>query len=274
MTTSHVLIDLLRRDQLAAGQQIVVEADPADAARVRVFAQCEYSLLASLREPARCLSRGVPLAMVEYLNFQGTSEASLTHLPEGAVDAAWIGLDHGKIWRVVDQAVTVPVPLVGVLQVAYTTRYDAWELPAEAWTLPRVAVVAMCRDALAAMTWDPDLSTQERVDALDPYADGPSGQRDTPPAGVAGYLVSDGSDPMADAAPATTDVVIRIVDYCTGDPVAGAQVYTSLGSGVTDAQGRLLLRGAKPGQRVEVRVSAQGYQDNQDDALRNDFFIV
>jgi len=66
-----------------------------------------------------------------------------------------------------------------------------------------------------------------------------------------------------------------VKNYCTGLPIASAQVWVDgQYRGETDQFGRIYLGMMKRGTQHDIRVTAVGFKSSDADALANDYFIV
>ena len=71
------------------------------------------------------------------------------------------------------------------------------------------------------------------------------------------------------------DVVIVVRDYCTDLPIANAEVRVDgLPAGETDAYGRVIVGKQPIGSSHSLLVSAPGYKESDQDALKNDNYTV
>ena len=78
-------------------------------------------------------------------------------------------------------------------------------------------------------------------------------------------------DPEAEGA--TEPVVIRVVDYVTGAPIAGARVRVAGGAvRVTDEDGLVDVGDLAKGRSYSLSITATGYKSSADDMLANDSF--
>ncbi|AGW12095.1 peptidase associated/transthyretin-like domain-containing protein [Megalodesulfovibrio gigas] len=258
----------LAADVAAPRIALVAEADFSSTGIFRCYADCDAVVLASLAEPLRLLGRNIPEDVTEYLDFALTARAALSSPVVGPPAASWVGKDCGEI-AVRGGEVVVPGPVLGVAKVVYRTQYSRWRLPASALSLPRVLVLAMCREALASLGFTPEtVRNPERGASLAIPADW------SPAFAGVQLTYSNPTDESAAAAAQPTRYVLTVVDHCTGDPVPGAMVSTTYGRGQADENGQVEIGPIPSGARVELYVTAPGYQDTRLDSLNNDHFIA
>jgi hypothetical protein len=68
---------------------------------------------------------------------------------------------------------------------------------------------------------------------------------------------------------------VRVLDYCTGDPVPGATVYVNgVSYGQTANDGRVQVGTYTTGSENTLRIVKSGYLDSDNDSIRNDSFIA
>ncbi|AGW14152.1 hypothetical protein [Megalodesulfovibrio gigas] len=266
--TTHLLIDV--STAAADTKLITMEQDPESEACIRVFAACQYALMSSCRGTIRKIGRDLRFNHAEYLTFTMSDAASLQYVPaDQSIACTWIGVDHGQIWTLAGSDITLSQSVVGVLLVEYAVSYDRWQLPVSALALPRIAVVASCRDALASLGIDPESkSTTATTSTL------------ATSSASSAYMVSDGSNPAEDltlndaAAEATVYLHLSVINKCTQTPIANAYVQTSLGNGYTDAQGYAMFGPGRRGQRVTLRITSPESTPSYEDVLHNDWVTL
>lgn len=252
----------------AAAVRVALEAedDFSSTGIFRCYADCEAVVLASLTAPLRLLGRNIQETVTDYLEFALTARAALSRPQAGAAATRWVGKECGEIAVRGGEAVT-PTPVLGVAEVIYPTHYSRWQLPVASLSLPRVLVVAVCREELARLGFSPARLRRPGggggTDSL-PWTEHPPAAR----------LTYGNPASAAPSEPQPTRYVLTVVDHCTGDPVPGATVSTSFGRGVADANGQLEIGPVPPGARVQVHITAPGYQDTRLDSLNNDYFIA
>lgn len=236
--------------------RLEAEADFSLTGRFRCYADCDVTVLASSSQPPRCLGSRIKEDVTEYLSFGLAAKASLSKTPHGKVALSWVGKQAGAT-QIRGREVFTSEPVVGVLKASYQTRYSRWELPAAALALPRVEIVAICRETLAQLALNSGQADAGRL------LEGMETSR---------LAVTGPEEPGLHEE--TTTYTLTVLDYCTGDPVPGAKVLTSYGNGTADGQGQLTIGPVPVGAKVDLRVSAPGYQDSHLDALHNDYFIA
>ncbi|GAB7079878.1 peptidase associated/transthyretin-like domain-containing protein [Megalodesulfovibrio paquesii] len=266
MSTSQTKSQQLQLGRRVAAPvvSLVEEEDFAQSGIFRCYADCEAVVLSSAGEPPRLLGRDIPEDVVEYLEFAFTTRAALSRPQAGPVEMAWVGRDCGEITVRRGEAV-LPAPTLGVARVSYRTRYSRWRLPVSSLALAHVLVIAVCRETLERLGYTPDTARR-------PESAGETAvlewDAETSAARLALVQAS------AENAAGQTRYVLTVVDYCTGDPVPGAQVLTTYGRGTADANGQVEIGPVPTGARVQLRVTAEGYQDTQLDSLNNEHFIA
>lgn len=254
----------------AGAVTLTPEEDFGQTGRFRCYAECGVTILCSAGEQPRRLGQAIPEMVEEYLEFALTATASLSRPARGDVALEWVGLNRGA-FSLREGEVVLPAPVVGVLRARYRTTYSRWELPASARALAHVVVVAMCQEALAALGVTPEAARLGEAGALS-MAQAVDWNGDP-----AATRLSVAPEPEVQPAPEAGEPVtytLTVLDYCTGDPVPGATVSSAYGGGEADGQGQVTIGPMPVGARVDLRISAPGYQDSHSDTLNNDYFIA
>lgn len=242
------------------GCSLAVERNDADAAgRFRVYHRdARYEIYSNI--PGNCarVLQGVIENIDEYLDFPWSRSAELQRLPSGGVAGEWIGLSGGNV-TIAGQKVGVAAPCCGILRCTYQTTYDLWQLP-EGWSnYAKALVVALCEETAASLGMEPPDEDEEAEDEASEEWNGEDGDS------VSFSLTESEAEEEQ-------YYTLRVVDYCTGDPVEGATINTAYGGGTTDADGQIEIGPIPGGRRVDVQVTANGYQSTNSDTLNNDFF--
>jgi len=213
---------------------------PNEMAYLFILPHGDYQLQSSAGTVSKQGSN-IPFEQSENLTFENSVSASLAHPPMGAVTSwRWLG-NAGGTPLFTGRTVSVPAPVVGVLQVTYKTAGD------------RIGLVVTSLNGL---------------DELPVLVVATNGDGDKANATVTFTL--DGSDP-----PVPTPTEIEVTNFCSGDIVPGATVYIDgVDVGVTNAAGIVYAGMLIPGRTYVLKVTGSGFTDSDKDVLNNDSFTV
>lgn len=207
------------------------------------------------------------------------------------------------------RTVTLPTAFTGVLQVTYITLYHKLKLSAvndepagvadgSAFTVLAVAKYGDCTASCEVQFQDTAATDCDRgrVDGYaDGYADGQKDKNNGDTYGTSydstGYAAdssqsyitcyvdgySDGYNDGFDGDPYDDDDAVyydsyplRVVNFCTGDPVSGATVFVAgVSQGTTGSTGVINLAGVYSGQALKI--THPDYTPSDQDAIANDF---
>lgn len=210
-------------------------------AYVRQFPPGEFTMMVNVGTVEKRLKR-VPYAITdEKVYFVNTATANLDYLPEGAVTYSWIGNDLGNV-ILNGKILTIPGAGVGVLSCSYITLYDQLKVT-YAGTPATTVLLVVIHD-----------SVEDVQDSL-----------------LIAYT--------GVTAVTTRPVVITVKNYCSDAVVVGANVeVTATGypttNFTTDALGQADLGYLTVGVTYNIKITATGYRDSDEDSLSNDSFVV
>lgn len=266
-------------------------------------------VLASSWGSMRLVGTRIPETITETLTFVNDDVQSLSYLPEaGTITYSWIGTAPAIDRVVFDyRDVTLSAKHTGLLSVTYTTLYMELRLTAvteepdgvTAGDEFEVLAAAAYGDCTASVTVRfKETATDAGTGRGDGYAAGyqdgstdkeaesdygtsydaapPAGHSDAYNAAYAlgyddGYGDGFGDDPYNDDDPLRyAQLVLRVVDYCTGDPIVAASVYVAgVLQGQTNSFGLISLKDVVEGQALKI--TAVDYTASDLDAIANDF---
>lgn len=270
----HVLLGVQFTEPEAGDCDITVEAVEDDGYgmfRVHHTGQ-PYEVYTSLTSECARVGSGLTLDVEDILEFHLARSTELSRYPSGSVAYAWQGRDCGGL-TIAGKTASIAKASIGACVCTYASTYDLWQLP-QGWdAVRRVAVVVLCADAVNALGFDPEQAAEDEAAGLDDAETVAEALDD-------GIWSGDQGDTVAfSTAQETIDgetvtVTMTVVDYCTGDPIPGANVSTPYGGGTTNAAGEISIGPVPRGTRVSVRADAVGYSSSSEDVLLNDSVVA
>ncbi|NDY56342.1 carboxypeptidase regulatory-like domain-containing protein [Desulfovibrio sulfodismutans] len=189
--------------------------------------------------------------ITETVAFANTDTAGLSAPASQLFSWQWIGRDLGDLRLSAPETVACGVAGCGAARVTYETVYESLAVlvPRGLPGLTETDVV-VCATAV-------DPATNEEIVATLALGFGDASGTDDP---------DDPDDPET--------VVIRVVDYTTGDPVPGARVTVDgVARGRTSADGRVSVGVLASGAHT-LGIAASGYHDTGVDELHNETFTL
>lgn len=189
--------------------------------------------------------------ITETVVFANTAQAGLSAPAAQLYSWQWIGRELGGLRLATPEAVACDVAGCGTARVTYEAVYESLAVlvPPGLPGLPATDVV-LCATAIDPATGEAIVATLALQFSDDAGVDDPS----------------DPDDPQR--------VTIRVVDYTSGDPVAGALVtIDGVARGRTRADGTLDAGVLTAGQHT-LAVAASGYYGTGDDELYNETFTL
>lgn len=207
-------------------------------AYVKQFPPGEFVMSVNIGSVEKKLTR-VPYTITEEkVYFANVATKNLAYLPEGEVTYSWVGNDLGNP-TFNGKVITIPESGVGVLTCTYITLYDQLMVLYSGADDTSVLLVVINGDVSDSL-----LITYTGVEDV-----------------------------------TERPVVITIKDYCSGEVVVGADVeVTATGYATsnftTDALGQASLGSLIVGNTYNLKITAIGYKDSDDDSLSNDNFTV
>jgi len=216
---------------------------PNDPIYVRVFCRKTYTVKATLGN-ARIFASGIPQEITEYVDFnnwRGSTEKPIHEI----TSYNWNGISLGAIrWERGSESLVADESMAdgyGVLELTYITAFDRWEYKSP--VAGDVIVYA--------------IGTGNCVDSNGDY---PSAS-----------LTLDIDETCAEEA---NEVTIVVKDFVTGNVISGASVVIDRNFvGTTDVNGTVYA-GLLAGGSHQIRTTAPGYTDSDNDLLGNDEFVV
>lgn len=189
--------------------------------------------------------------ITETVVFANTSQASLSAPATQLFSWQWIGRELGGLRLATPDAVACDVAGCGAARITYEAVYESLAVLAPPG-LPGLAEtdVVVCATAVDPATGETIVAT---LALRFGDADGTGN-------------VDDPDNPE--------NVVIRVVDYTTGDPVPGAQVTVDgVARGRTGADGRISVGVLASGSHT-LGIAASGYHNTGADELHNETFTI
>ena len=207
-------------------------------AYIKQFPPGEFTMEVNIGTVEKKLKRVSYTITEEKVYFANVATKNLAYLPEGEVTYSWIGNDLGNP-TFNGKVITISESGVGVLTCTYITLYDQLMVlysSADDTTVLLVVVNEDVNDSL--------LITYTGIEDV-----------------------------------AERPVVITVKDYCSGEVVVGANVEVTApgyatSNFTTDALGQASLGSLIVGNTYNLKITATGYKDSDDDSLSNDNFIV
>ena len=207
-------------------------------AYVKQFPPGEFEMTVNIGSVEKKLKR-VPYTITEEkVYFANVATKNLAYLPEGEVTYSWIGNDLGNP-TFDGRVITIPEAGVGVLNCTYITLYDQLMVLYSGAEATSVLLVVLNEDV---------------SDSL--------------------LITYTGIEDVTER-----PVVLTIKDYCSGEVVVGANVEVTApgyatSNFTTDTLGQASLGSLIAGNTYNLKITATGYKDSDDDSLSNDSFIV
>lgn len=216
----------------------------------RVYASSPEYTVRTSRRPARKIAAQAVHRIRELLVFKDERLQRLSYPLAGQLRHRWLGSNGPAVVLPGRGGVRVWLesPTVGVLEVQYVTCFDRWQ----AETPCPVAVVAALGKAQDSLLLDPGLPLSGIWDEIIP---GDWSHED--------WVDKD----------KTTDLTVRVVNYCSGSGVAGADVWLDGTHLRTNAQGEATFEAVRPGSH-SVRAAKPGYMATDEDTLDNERFSI
>lgn len=216
----------------------------------RVYASSRDYTVRTSHRPARRIAAQDIMRVRELLVFDDSRMERLSYPLAGQLRHRWLG-NEGPAVVFPGSGGTqawLESETVGVLEVQYVTCFDRWEAP----TPHPVAIVATQGDAQASLLLDPKLP-------LD------GGWREV----VSGDWSHDDWGDRDES----SDITVRVVNYCSGATVAGADVWLDGAHLRTNSEGEAIFGKVRPGNH-SIRASKAGYIDTNKDTLDNERFTI
>lgn len=234
-------------------QEALLALEPEENAPTGVFrvyaSSPEYTVRTS-RRPARKTAAQAVLRVRELLVFKNERMQRLSYPLGGQLRHRWLGSSGpavifpgrggARVW--------LESPTVGVLEVQYVTCFDRWQVEAPC----PVAIVATLGDAQDSLLLDPGL----------------------PLSGIWDEIISGdwSHEDWADK-DQTTNLTVRVVNYCSGSGVSGADVWLDGAHRRTNSEGEATFEAVRPGSH-SVRAAKPGYMATDEDTLDNERFTI
>ncbi|TVM19465.1 hypothetical protein DPQ33_03655 [Oceanidesulfovibrio indonesiensis] len=246
----NTLIEFIGPDESRTPFLSLEKVEDAAPGVFRVYASSRnYALRSSHSTPRRTAAQDI-MRVRELLVFDGSRMERLRYPLAGQLRHRWLG----------NQGPSVIFPgaggtqawleseTVGVLEVQYITCFDRWEVQ----TPHPVAVVATLGDAQTSLLLDPKLPVE---------------------AGWIEAISGNWSHEDWDEKDEASDITVRVVNYCSGATVAGADVWLDGAHLRTNSEGEAVFRGVRSGSH-SIRAAKAGYIDTNKDTLDNERFTI
>lgn len=207
-------------------------------AYVKQYPPGDFTMKVNIGVVEKRLNRVAQAISEEKVYFANVNTATLDYLPHGGVTYSWIGTNLGNpVFN--GRKVYIPAAGVGVLSCSYTTLYDQLRVIYSGTTATTVLLVVTYGTAEDSL-----LITYTGVSTV-----------------------------------TTRPVIITVKDYCSDEVVAGASIEVSATgypttNFITDADGQADLRYLTVGTTYNLKITATGYRDSDEDSLSNDSFTV
>ena len=231
--------------EIAEDQDLILELDevknagaasfvPGTDVWIRAYTQSPITVREATQGKLRVHGANLRIDNEEEIRFEDSQEAQLDRPFIEILSAEWIGSGLGAL-TVSGRTVRAASKGYGVAKIAYTSAFTRLKLSGVG-------------KAGAVIAWAEDAAGRKGSLAVSFAGAGAEGDR---------------------------DVVIVVRDYCTDLPIANAEVRVDgLPAGETDAYGRVIVGKQPVGSSHSLLVSAQGYKDSDQDALKNDGYTV